>query len=411
MDGDRARSCAAATTTASSTTRALERAGLVSPGLRRRRLAPRGRVAQPRPGTLVAPAGPAGPLHAGGRAGRRCSRRRAAPPCSTSARTSWAALRHPRLRRSRGTAVVIRTAEVLQEGEIYTRPLRSARVDRRVRPRRRPGRGVGAAVHLPRLPLRRGHRMARRPRGRRGRGRHRRPGLPHGPRAHRLVQLLRPAGRTGCTRTSCGACAATSSIFPPTARSATSASAGPATSRCSPRPQSFLYDVSGMLSSWLRDVAVEQLPDGTVPWYVPVIPAHRCGRRSARAAAWGDVATLTPWDALRQLGRRGDPRRASTTAPRRWVELVERLAGPGPAVGQRLPARRLARPRRTTAGSGRRPHRPLPRGHRLLRPLGANAWPRTAGVLGPHRRRGPVRRAGRGGPQRLHRRIRRPTAG
>ena len=35
---------------------------------------------------------------------------------------------------------------------------------------------------------------------------------------------------------------------------------------------SFLYDCSGMLTSWLKDVAAEQLPDGTVPWYVPVIP-------------------------------------------------------------------------------------------------------------------------------------------
>ena len=34
---------------------------------------------------------------------------------------------------------------------------------------------------------------------------------------------------TGCTRTSSGGCAATSSTCPPTARSATSASAGPAT--------------------------------------------------------------------------------------------------------------------------------------------------------------------------------------
>jgi alpha-L-rhamnosidase len=38
---------------------------------------------------------------------------------------------------------------------------------------------------------------------------------------------------------------------------------------------SFLFDCSGMLTSWLRDVAIEQLADGTVPWYVPVIPAHK----------------------------------------------------------------------------------------------------------------------------------------
>jgi hypothetical protein len=34
----------------------------------------------------------------------------------------------------------------------------------------------------------------------------------------------------------------------------------------------FLYDCAALLDSWLADVSLEQLPDGTVPWYVPVIP-------------------------------------------------------------------------------------------------------------------------------------------
>jgi alpha-L-rhamnosidase len=90
----------------------------------------------------------------------------------------------------------------------------------------------------------------------------------------------------------------------------------------------FLYDVSGMLAGWLRDVAVEQLPDGTVPWYVPVIPAHDMWTPIRPGAAWGDVATLTPWALYERFGDLG-VLDAQFDSARRWVDLVERLAGPG----------------------------------------------------------------------------------
>ncbi|WP_194410372.1 family 78 glycoside hydrolase catalytic domain [Microbacterium cremeum] len=52
---------------------------------------------------------------------------------------------------------------------------------------------------------------------------------------------------------------------------------------------SFLYDVRGFLDSWLRDLALEQ-EDGVVPFVVPNVlgPARP-------AAAWGDAATIVPW--------------------------------------------------------------------------------------------------------------------
>ena len=106
------------------------------------------------------------------------------------------------------------------------------RGDRSLHPcRRRPG-DLGARVHVPRLPLRRGRRLA---------DSGARPGRLHGGRdpfrlrPHGNVLVLRSRCSTGSTRTSSGACAATSSTSRPTARSATSASAGPVTSRCSRR--------------------------------------------------------------------------------------------------------------------------------------------------------------------------------
>lgn len=90
---------------------------------------------------------------------------------------------------------------------------------------------------------------------------------------------------------------------------------------------SFLYDCAGMLDSWLTDVGLEQLPDGTVPWYVPVIPGEPMWTPLQPGAAWGDVATLTPWVLYRRFGDLELLRRHYRTG-RAWVDLVERLAGP-----------------------------------------------------------------------------------
>ncbi|GAA5206253.1 glycoside hydrolase family 78 protein [Microbacterium kyungheense] len=90
---------------------------------------------------------------------------------------------------------------------------------------------------------------------------------------------------------------------------------------------STLFDVSGMLSGWLRDVAIEQLPDGTVPWYVPVIPAVDKWTPLRPGAAWGDVATLLPWTLYERFGDAG-VLRAQFDSARRWVDLLERRSGP-----------------------------------------------------------------------------------
>ncbi|MFC5910755.1 family 78 glycoside hydrolase catalytic domain [Streptacidiphilus monticola] len=89
----------------------------------------------------------------------------------------------------------------------------------------------------------------------------------------------------------------------------------------------FLYDCAGMLDSWLTDVGLEQLPDGTVPWYVPVIPGEPTWTPIRPGAAWGDVVTLTPW-LLHQRFDDAELLRRHYPAGRRWVDLMDRLAGP-----------------------------------------------------------------------------------
>jgi alpha-L-rhamnosidase len=89
----------------------------------------------------------------------------------------------------------------------------------------------------------------------------------------------------------------------------------------------FLYDCAGMLSSWLADVAAEQEPDGTVPWYVPYIPGGPMWTPNRPGAVWGDVAVLTPYDLYIGFGDR-EVLRAQYESAKKWIECVDRLAGP-----------------------------------------------------------------------------------
>lgn len=84
----------------------------------------------------------------------------------------------------------------------------------------------------------------------------------------------------------------------------------------------FLYDVRGFLDSWLRDVALEQDADGTVPFVVPDVLGL-----SRPAAAWGDAAVVVP-DVIERLYGDLDVLARQYPSARAWVELCLRLAGP-----------------------------------------------------------------------------------
>ncbi|MFD3443851.1 family 78 glycoside hydrolase catalytic domain [Microbacteriaceae bacterium 4G12] len=84
---------------------------------------------------------------------------------------------------------------------------------------------------------------------------------------------------------------------------------------------SYLYDVSGFLRSWLRDLALQQTDTG-VPM---VIPSPLPDPPSA-AAAWGDAATLVPDALYTRFGDRG-VLEEQYPSMRAWVETVRHLAG------------------------------------------------------------------------------------
>jgi alpha-L-rhamnosidase len=60
----------------------------------------------------------------------------------------------------------------------------------------------------------------------------------------------------------------------------------------------FLYDVRGVLSSWLADLAAEQRATGNVPWVVPDV----LSTPSPPTALWSDVAVSLPWQLYQEYG-------------------------------------------------------------------------------------------------------------
>ncbi len=103
----------------------------------------------------------------------------------------------------------------------------------------------------------------------------------------------------------------------------------------------FLYDVAGFSTKWLRDVAADQWPDGTV---ANVSPTPRSeGRESPvsvlnGSAGWGDAAVVVPWELYRAYGDTAVLAELWPTMVR-WLDRAERMARE-----QRHPARAAHRP-------------------------------------------------------------------
>ena len=58
------------------------------------------------------------------------------------------------------------------------------------------------------------------------------------------------------------------------------------------RTASFNRNVNSFFTKWLKDVAADQLPNGSVPFVIPNI----LGANAAGATGWADVATIIPWN-------------------------------------------------------------------------------------------------------------------
>ncbi len=82
----------------------------------------------------------------------------------------------------------------------------------------------------------------------------------------------------------------------------------------------FNYDVANFYTKWLRDLAVDQMEDGSVPHVIPNV-LTRSG-----AAAWADAALIIPWTMYRHYGdKRILAEQYDSMAA--WVEYMERKGG------------------------------------------------------------------------------------
>lgn len=86
----------------------------------------------------------------------------------------------------------------------------------------------------------------------------------------------------------------------------------------------FLFDSAGFLESWLRDLAADQDDTGVVPFIVPNVMEGAL----TPAAAWGDAATIVPWVLYQRYGDTGILR-TQFDSMRGWVDQLVTRAGPG----------------------------------------------------------------------------------
>ena len=193
----------------------------------------------------------------------------------------------------RGTRVRLRFAEMLEpDGTLYIDNLRSARqLDTYVLARRR-RRGLRAALHLPRLPLRRGDRARRQP------GSERSPAASCTPTRRAAARSSAPTrsstssgsnivwGQRGnfvSVPTDCPqrderlGWIGDAQVFLPTA--------------------TLNMDVAAFFTKWGDDVLDAQSPDGAYSDVAPRLVLERDG-----APAWADAGVIVPWTLWRRYG-------------------------------------------------------------------------------------------------------------
>jgi alpha-L-rhamnosidase len=91
------------------------------------------------------------------------------------------------------------------------------------------------------------------------------------------------------------------------------------------RTAAFNMDVAGFFTKWLKDLAADQLPNGSVPYVIPDV-LSRPDRLEAGSAAWADSSVIIPWTMYLSYG---DRRILAEQYPSmtRWVAYMRARAG------------------------------------------------------------------------------------
>ena len=91
------------------------------------------------------------------------------------------------------------------------------------------------------------------------------------------------------------------------------------------RTAAFNMGVAGFFTKWLKDMAADQLANGSVPHVIPDVLSTP-GRPSAGAAGWADAAVIVPWTMYLTYGDRRilEEQYGSMV---RWVDYARQRAG------------------------------------------------------------------------------------
>ncbi len=83
------------------------------------------------------------------------------------------------------------------------------------------------------------------------------------------------------------------------------------------RTASFNMNVNNFFDKWMKDVAADQLANGSVPFVIPNV----LGKDAAGSAGWSDVATIIPWNMYLAYG---DKKILENQYPsmKAWVEYI-----------------------------------------------------------------------------------------
>jgi alpha-L-rhamnosidase len=85
-------------------------------------------------------------------------------------------------------------------------------------------------------------------------------------------------------------------------------------------------DVSAFFAKWLRDMAAEQRPDGTVPVVIPDVLNAPGSATAQVSAGWSDAMVMIPWEMYQIYGDRAYLER-HYEAMKAWVESMNKKAG------------------------------------------------------------------------------------
>lgn len=88
----------------------------------------------------------------------------------------------------------------------------------------------------------------------------------------------------------------------------------------------FNMDVSAFFAKWLRDMAAEQRPDGSVPVVVPDVLNAPGSATAFVSAGWSDAIIMIPWEMYRHYGDRAYIERHYESM-KAWTEWMRKKAG------------------------------------------------------------------------------------